>query len=56
MDESCGTCRFFKEYPEQGTVYGWCRRYPPTPSDDLAAMPLVDSREWCGEFDKRVAP
>ena len=53
----CKNCSFFLIEPKD--TLGFCRRYPPTIinlGDDSfdSIFPIVDSDEWCGEFNRFV--
>lgn len=56
---ACEECRYFVLYfpdSQKITSIGHCRRFPPTKHVSGAyghpgtPWPLVDMREWCGEF------
>lgn len=59
---SCRECRYFQHDRDPGTgARGWCKRRAPLPhyvdGDDfvrevLALWPIVDSDDWCGEFER----
>lgn len=57
-EETCGGCRFYNNYMEDGTVLDRsdCRRYPPRNiywknRDSVGTdWPEVTSAMWCGEF------
>lgn len=50
-DETCKTCKFFKA----GGPSGLCRRRAPVDStlSHRGIFPLVESSEWCGEYEKK---
>jgi hypothetical protein len=54
-DKCCKNCRFLERDDERRG--GECRRYAPRPivsepGHGDALWPLVDAREWCGEFEE----
>ena len=50
----CGTCSYGKQ---QSPVALTCRKYAPRPSigqkTPIAAWPIVETHDWCGEFKLR---
>ena len=58
MTESCGTCRFWQdqEKPKLPEPVGWCRRFPPSRTDEHGVMfPDMWASEWCGEYQRGEA-
>lgn len=58
----CKTCAYWS--PQVQSVYGQCRRFPPTPyrtteEGELIqqdAWPLLTANEWCGEWRGKAKP
>ena len=47
----CSECRWFKRDSESESVYGLCKRYPPTIiEEEWAQSPYVYENDFCGEF------
>ncbi len=54
---ACVSCAFFHAEPKD--ELGFCRRYPPSlialeDGDYDCMYPIVDRKEWCGEFIRKV--
>jgi hypothetical protein len=55
--QACDACRFM--LANQTDEFGYCRRYPPTASDNedgvsTTVWPIVSASEWCGEFCQKT--
>lgn len=46
--KTCKECRFYMKRIEES---GLCRRHPPL---NLRYWPVVDTDDWCGEFQDKV--
>lgn len=47
----CSECRWFKRDSDSESVYGLCKRYPPTIiKEECTESPYVYENDFCGEF------
>lgn len=65
MTDSCETCVFYRfaGVGLRGWSAGACHRHAPTPVAEsgygnmpVGKWPLVQSRDWCGEFKPKDSP
>ncbi len=59
-EQICKNCRFFTWMPDYTNPAGECRRHAPRPTsatlNAVSHFPVVDHREWCGEFEPKRDP
>lgn len=53
----CASCAFVEMVP--GEDVGYCRRLPPqvvwSDEGEFSAFPVIEVKDWCGEFKRRLS-
>lgn len=56
-NKTCKTCIYFQKWEEnRDSRFGRCHRFPPSVANNLTNLqPLVNTTDWCGEWDNPVS-